>query len=320
MADAPRSLRHVDRRPVPVHRLDDAVADGERGEDPERRRDPEPLPCWAAAGDPACERQRAREQEQPAQDHGDEERQARPEPEADEHRDEHRRECRPEPQQGVEVQDRAVRALREERGRERVERRHREPEPDAEARRREQQHEVRQRPRADEELAHEQQGHREQVAGQPDEQQPLRPHGAGEPRPGQRRDDRGDGLGQEQPAIRGARQVVPVRAGEDRARGRERDQRHALREAGRIHGGDLAAIGHGGHGARTCGQRARARQAVVTASRPAGRPRTRRGDRASGRRRGWRWPSRSAPGSPRRCWGRSSCRRRTGCRARAPCS
>ena len=34
-------------------------------------------------------------------------------------------------------------------------------------------------------------------------------------------------------------------------------------------------------------------------------------------RRAARWPSRSAPGSPRRCSGRSSCRRRRGCRPRA---
>ena len=40
--------------------------------------------------------------------------------------------------------------------------------------------------------------------------------------------------------------------------------------------------------------------------------------RAGGRRRAARSPSPSAPGSPRRCSGRSSCRRRRGCRPRAP--
>ena len=75
------------------------------------------------------------------------------------------------------------------------------------------------------------------------------------------------------------------------------------------------------------------RSTASSASRRAGRPSTaiaelghRRCERVSraapagGRRRAARWPSRSAPGSPHRCSGRSSCRRRTGCPPRAPCS
>ena len=52
----------------------------------------------------------------------------------------------------------------------------------------------------------------------------------------------------------------------------------------------------------------------------ANRPEATSGAPAGGHRRGSRWPSPSGPGSPRRCSGRSWCRRRTGCRARAPCS
>ena len=47
---------------------------------------------------------------------------------------------------------------------------------------------------------------------------------------------------------------------------------------------------------------------------------SRRAARAGGRRRAARWPSPSAPGSPRSTTGRSSCRRRRGCRGRGPCS
>ena len=43
-------------------------------------------------------------------------------------------------------------------------------------------------------------------------------------------------------------------------------------------------------------------------------------DRAGGPRREARSPSPSGPGSPRRCSGRSSCRRRRGCPPRGPCS
>ena len=135
---------HIERRPVAVHRLDDPVQQGERGEDPEPRGQ-----SAAGGGDRRPTVQPTSSGKWQAQDDedGDEDRhdEREPPPEADpeEDRHEHRSERRPEAEQGIQEEHGPIRGARGEGGRQRVEGRHGQPEADAEARRRQQQHRVR---------------------------------------------------------------------------------------------------------------------------------------------------------------------------------
>ncbi len=105
-------LLHVDRGPVAVHRLADAVEQREGGVDPEPRRD-----AGARSGSrvgrrrllcAGAQRQRDADDQEPGEEAAGQHRQSPPEAEADEHGDEERRERGAESEQRVEHQDRGV--------------------------------------------------------------------------------------------------------------------------------------------------------------------------------------------------------------------
>ena len=99
------------------------------------------------------------------------------------------------------------------------------PKPTPRPRRRQEKERVGRRLVVREELAQEEQGHREQAGGEPDEIDPLRAEAAAQACTEQGSSDRGDDLRQEQRPVLRARQVVFGRVREDRARGRDGDER-----------------------------------------------------------------------------------------------
>ena len=167
-----------------------------------------------------------------------------PDAQTDDDRHEDRRQGRAQAEQRIEREDGSIDLARKERSSEVVEHRHQEAEADPEKRGCSEQRDERRRVVAHHEARAQEERHRREVGGEPDEVDPLFTPATCEPTAKQRCRDRHQGLRNEQEAVLSAREAVVLRAREDRARRGKGHERYALQESRGIDADDLAAPWH----------------------------------------------------------------------------